>query len=122
MIKPYLRDIINDHKTVGLLRYNSSNKTWAENTSSKWYIQLKIAINLISSKDSDETGTTYLKSNNVDIMMDGKTDEITAELFESFLQKYQEGLEESMRGSELAYDSIGAIYYNLIKESLSRRG
>ena len=40
MIKPYLRDIINDHKTHGLVRYHSSNKTWLEETSSEWKIQL----------------------------------------------------------------------------------
>ena len=41
----------------------------------------------------------YIKSNNVEIMMGSETDEIIEELFKSFLQKYQEGLEESMRGS-----------------------
>ena len=32
MIKPYLNDIINDHKTHGLVRYHSGNKTWVEET------------------------------------------------------------------------------------------
>ena len=44
------------------------------------------------------------------------------ELFKSFLQKYQEGLEESMRGSEFFYDSVDVLYYNLNKVSLRRRG
>ena len=35
MIKPYLRDIINDHKTHGLVRYHSANKTWVEETPSE---------------------------------------------------------------------------------------
>ena len=30
IIKPYLSDIINDHKTYGLARYHSGNKTWVE--------------------------------------------------------------------------------------------
>ena len=34
MIKPYLSDIINDHKTRDLVRYYSGNKTWVEETSS----------------------------------------------------------------------------------------
>ena len=42
--------------------------------------------------------------------------------FESFLQKYQEGLEESMRGSEFVYDSLNVLYCNLNKVSLSRGG
>ena len=39
-----------------------------------------------------------------------------------FLQKYQEALEEPMRGSEFAYDSVDALSYNLNKVSLSRCG
>ena len=74
-----------------------------------------MAINFISSKDSDETRTMHTKSNNVEIIMGSETDEIIEDLFESFLQKYQERLEESMRGSEFAYDKVAALYYNLNK-------
>ena len=81
-----------------------------------------MAINFISSKDSDETRTMHTKSNNVEIMMGSETDEIIEGLFESFFQKCQEGLEESMRGSEFVYDSVDALYYNLNKVSLSRGG
>ena len=42
--------------------------------------------------------------------------------FNLFLQKYQEGLEKPMRGSEFFYDSVDALYYNLNKASLSRGG
>ena len=94
MVKPYLSDIINDHKTHGLVRYHSGNKTLVEETPSEWKIQLTMAINFISSKDSNETRTMHTKSNNVEIMMGGETDEIIEELFKSFLQKYQEGVQE----------------------------
>ena len=81
-----------------------------------------MAINCISSKDSDETRTMHTKSNNVEIMIGNETNEIIMELFKSFLQKYQEGLEESMRGSEFVYDRVNVLYYNLNKVSLSRGG
>ena len=68
-----------------------------------------MAINFISSKDSDETRTMHTKSNNVEIMVDSEIDEIIKDLFESFLQKYQEGLEESMKGSEFVYDSVDVL-------------
>ena len=64
----------------------------------------------------------HTKSNNVEIMTGSETDEIIEDLFESFLQKYQEGLEESMRGSEFVYDSVDVLYYNLNKVSLSSGG
>ena len=64
----------------------------------------------------------HTKSNNVEIMIGSEKNEIIEDLFESFLQKYQEGLEESMRGSEFVYDSVDVLYYNLNKVSLSRGG
>ena len=122
MIKQYLSDLINKHKTHGLARYHSANKSWLVKTSSEWKIQLTMAINFISSKDSDETRTMHTRSNNVEIMVGSETNEIIKALFESFLQKYQEWLEESMRGSEFVCDSVDVLYYNLNKVSLSRGG
>ena len=40
------------------------------------------------------------ENNNIEIVMCTEADEVIEELFESLLQKYQEGLEEKMRGSE----------------------
>ena len=62
-IKPYLIDAINEHKAHGLVRYHSGNKSWLEETSSEWKIQLTMAISFISSEDSDETRTMHTKSN-----------------------------------------------------------
>ena len=81
-----------------------------------------MAINFISSEDSDETRTIHTKSNNVEIMVGSETNEIIIDLFRSFLQKYQEGLEEPMRGSEFVYDCVDVLYYNLNKVSLRRGG
>ena len=36
------------------------------------------------------------------------------------MQRYQEGLEESMDGSEFIFDSIDILYYNLNKISLNK--
>ena len=73
IIKPYIIDRINEHKTHGLVRYHSCNKSELEETSSEWKIQLTMAINFISSKDSDETRTMHTKSNNVEIMIGSET-------------------------------------------------
>ena len=64
----------------------------------------------------------HAKSNHVEIMMGSEKDEIIEKLFKSSLQKHQEGLEESMRGSEFIFDSVDALYFNLNKISLSRGG
>ena len=57
-------------------------------------MELTMIINFISSKDSDEIRTMHTKSNNIEIMMGNEAVEIIDELFESLLQKYQDGLEK----------------------------
>ena len=105
IIRPYLSDMINDHKTQ-----------------SEWKIQLTMQINFISPKDSEETCTMHTEKRNIEIMMGNESDEIIEELCESLLQKYQEGLEESMRGSEFIFDRVDLLYYNLQRISLNRKG
>ena len=65
VIKPYLSDIINDHKTQGKWKICLGNKITVHKTQSEWKIQLTMTINFISSKDSDKTRTMHTKSNNV---------------------------------------------------------
>ena len=91
MIKPYLSDLINKHKSHGLARYHSGNKSWREKTCSEWKIQLTMTINFISSKDSDETRTMHTRSNNVEIMAGSETNEIIKDLFESFWKNIKKG-------------------------------
>ena len=106
MIRPYLVDMINDHKNQN-----------------EWKIQLSVAINFISSKpDSDETPIMHTKSDNMEIMIGSDTNEVIEELFKSLLQKCQENLEEKMSGSELVFDAVNVLYYDLNKISLNRGG
>ena len=62
----------------------------------------------------------YTASDNIEIMIGNKRSGIIKKLFNSLLQKYQGGLEESMRGSEFIFDSIDLLYYQLQKISLKR--
>ena len=54
------------------------------------------------------------------MMMGNETDDIINKLFESLLQRYQEGLEETMKRSDFALDSVDLLYYHLHKISLKR--
>ena len=86
MIRPYLSDIIKDHKTPKKLRVHSSNEvTDYETQFEEWKIQLTMSINFISSKDSDETCNMHAKSDNIEIMMGSETDDIIDELIKSLL-------------------------------------
>ena len=52
--------------------------------------------------------------------MSSETNDITEELRKSLLLNYHEGLEESVRGSKFACDSIDLLYYHLHRISLKR--
>ena len=80
MIRPYLGDIINDHKIQGKWKVHSDNTVIHYKTQGEWKTKLIISINFISSKDSDETRSMHTKSNNIEIIMGNKTDEIIEEL------------------------------------------
>ena len=81
-----------------------------------------MSINFISFKDSDETRNMHTKSNNIEIFVGSETDEIIEELFKSFLQTYQEGLEKSAKGNNFIPGSVNLLHYNLQKMSLKRIG
>ena len=69
-IRPHLKDIINDVKK-----------------SDTWKIQVKIAINFIFSKDSNEECVMHSKSDNIQTMINDKAEEVIQELFESLLNR-----------------------------------
>ena len=99
LIEQYLRELINDYKNKG-----------------EWKIQLTAEINFISLKsDSDETRVMYTKSDNEEIMIGSDTNEIIKELFESFVQIYEQNLQEKMKGSEFEFDGVNFLYYDFNK-------
>ena len=81
-----------------------------------------MAIKFFYSKDSEETHIMHSKSENIEVMMGNKTNEIIEELFDSFLQRPQKSLELSMRRIEFVFDSVNSLYYKLHKISLNRSG
>ena len=83
MIRPYLIDLINDHKTSG-----------------EWKIQLVMLNRCISSKNFEETRFIYSASENIEIFMGTDTDEVIDTLFDTMLQRFQEAIETSKKGSE----------------------
>ena len=64
----------------------------------------------------------HTRSNNEEIMNGRDTDEIIEVVFESFLQKYEENLQEKMKGSEFEFDGADILYYDFNKISINRAG
>ena len=64
----------------------------------------------------------HCKSDNIDILIDNKTNKIIEDLFNSIPQKHQKGLEELVKDSEFVFDSVNSSYYKLRKISLKTGG
>ena len=106
LVEKYLRKLINQYKKEGA-----------------WKIQLIVEINFISLKPgSDETRVMYTRSDNEEFMNGDDTNEIIKLLFESFLQRFEENLQEKMRGSDFEFDGINFFYYNFNKTTIYRGG
>ena len=94
--------MINDHRIAGRV----------------WKIQI---CNFISSKNTGETGTIYVWSDNVSIMEGSDTDDIIGEIFRSFLRNCQEEL-EIIKGSDFVFESVELMDYKLHRVRLRRGG
>ena len=80
-------------------------------------------INFISLKPgSDETRVMYTRSFNEEIMKGSDTEEIIKLLLESFLKKYNENLQEKMKGSDFEFYGVNLFYYDFNKTSINRGG
>ena len=89
----------------------------------EWKVQLIAEINFISLKPgSDETRIMHRRSDNIGIMIGDDNDDIIEELFKSFLQKYDENLQNKMRGSNFEFDRVNFLYYDFNEISLSKGG
>ena len=80
-------------------------------------------INFISLEaGSDETPIMHMGSDNIEITIGDDNDDIIEELFKSFIQKYEENLQNKMRGSDFEFDRVNSLYYDFNEISLNRGG
>ena len=102
-IRSYLYDLTNDRRIARRV----------------WKIQINMHVNFISSKDTEETRIYYIWSSNVSIMQGRDTNDIIKELFESFLNDYQEKL-KTIKGSVFVFERVNLMDYKLHKVRLKR--
>ena len=102
-IKPYLRDLIDFFNTLG-----------------EWKMQLSMHIKFISFTDTTERQIMHSKSGNVETMRGIDADETIKELIDSFMKRYQEGLETKMKGSSYTFKCIESLEYHFHRVTLNR--
>ena len=103
LIEKYLRELINYYKNKG-----------------EWKVQLIAEISFISLKPGfDETRIMHTGSDNEEFANGSDIAEIIEGLFESLLQKYEENLQEKMKGSDFEFDGVNFLYYDFKKISIN---
>ena len=88
-IRPHLYDLIEKYS------YNDS-----------WKIQLNMEVSFISLTDTNVRQTLYSKSDNVEVIHAVDTNGVIDELFDTFLNRYQDGLETKMTGSSCFFEKL----------------
>ena len=88
-IKPHLKDMIDYYKSKD-----------------EWKRQITMRIIFISFIDKNETQVMHTKSDNVEIMNGTDTSDAIDKLVNSFMKRYQEGLETKMKGSSYIFERI----------------
>ena len=102
-IEPYLHDLINDYRIARRV----------------WKIQINVHVSFISSRDTGETRTYYIWSDNVSIMQVKNTNDIIIEVSDSF--KLSKRV-KNIKGSDFLFESVGLSDYKLHRVRLKRGG
>ena len=106
LIKPYSYDLINVYKAKG-----------------EWKLQLSAEISFVSQKPgSDETRIMYTRSIPEEIIIGCETEEVAENLIIQLLQKYQDNLQNKMKGSDFIFNGINYLYYDLNRITISKDG
>ena len=64
----------------------------------------------------------HTRSDNIEITIGEDNDDIIEKLCKSFIQKYEENLQNEMRGSDFEFDGVNFLYYHLNEISSNRGG
>ena len=102
MFKPYLIDLINNHKTK------------------EYKIQINMHVNFLSLNDTGEIRTIFVWSDNEEIRLGNETDDIVKGLLNSFLNNYQKEEIVLRNGSNFVFESVDLLSYHIHKTSLKR--
>ena len=104
---PQLADLINEQKN------NRDGFNESE-------IQLNMGVNFISTNDTGEFRTFYVRSDNEEIRSGDEKTNIINKLFEPFLSNYQKEENISRLGSNFVFEDVDSLAYHIHKINLKR--
>ena len=120
MIRPYLRDLIYNHKPTR----EDNEEDNEDNSGSEcgaWKIQLVMQNNFISTQNFEDTRTIYSASKPVEIYMGSDTENIIHTFFGTALERFQQAIVTSQKnGNEFTHESVALLYYYFQKVNIRR--
>ena len=118
MIRPYLRDLINDHKPM---TESNNEENDSDSDRAEWKIKVVMQNSCIFTKKFEETRTIYSASEPVESFMGSDTEDVIDTLFHTILQRFQQAQETSNdKGSEFIPESVELLYYYFQKINIRR--
>ena len=111
----------------GKIRYLSMDEPYLTNViiylqnSDTWKIQLTIAINFISSKNSEEERVMHSSKDNIKLTSNSDINDVIEKRFSSLCSNDHDGLETSMKESDFIFDLVQLMYYKCHKVNFKRR-
>ena len=106
LIRSYLGDLINVYKTKG-----------------EWKLQLSAEISFVSQKPgSDEKRVMYTRSICEEFMIGSETEEVAEKNIMSLLQKYQDNLQNKMKGSDFIFNGANYLFYDFNRITIRKGG
>ena len=72
--------------------------------------------------NSNEIRVMFTRSTPEEFMIGSETEEVTEKLIMSILQKYQDNLQNKMKGSDFIFNGINYLYYDLNRIAISKGG
>ena len=118
MIRPYLRDLINNHKPTIELNDEAND---GDTERGEWKIQLVMQNSCIFTKNFEDTRAIYSASKPVEVFMDSDTNGAIDRLFDTTLQIFQQAQDKSTdRGSEFIPESVALLYYYFLRIDIKR--
>ena len=107
MIRPYLRDLINNHKPT---MESNNEENDEEIDRAEWKIQSVMQNNCISDKHFEDAQTIYSASKPTEIYMGSDTENTIDTLFNTILERIQQAIEISNeRGSRFTHESVALL-------------
>ena len=122
----YVKYDIIGHKTSSIAHYFNNIMYYLHKLiddyqqKDEWDVQLSMQVTFSSIIDENKTDIMHTKSDNIELLKGYSTSDVINMLYNILVNRYQEGLENKMNGSNYVFDNVKKLDISFNKLSISR--